>query len=309
MQQPNKLTEYYKIRRNPNIELIKTREEIAKLKGEYMAMIGHEIEVYKEEMTVKLDAYKTELEVDFEKKLNNEAIRLQELSKEEAIKNRIKGDTPTREELLNLITPLTSDIQDGHTPSEEELLVLIRPLIPKVENGHTPTDKELLSLIKPLIPEVENGRTPTKKELIALIRPLIPAAKNGSPDTGNQIVDKINSLPIKPEAQIGVNHIKDIERLITRIVKESEKSTKTRSRVGGGGDIINLYDLSSQTDGSTVTFTVPKHRKSIMVLCSDFPLMLFENNGFTVNSTRTQITLTVANAPSQGSQLALQYVT
>ena len=74
----------------------------------------------------------------------------------------------------------------------------------------------------------------------------------------------------------------------------------------GGGDIVMIKDLSALTDGSTLTFPVPYHRKAIMVIGSDFPSVLFENNGFT--DSPTEITLTVSNAPSLGSQLGFQYV-
>jgi hypothetical protein len=75
----------------------------------------------------------------------------------------------------------------------------------------------------------------------------------------------------------------------------------------GGGDIVNVSDLSSSTDGTTKTFTVPFHNKALKVEMSDFPTHLYLNNGFTVASSKLQITLTVPNAPSLGSQLAFFY--
>lgn len=69
---------------------------------------------------------------------------------------------------------------------------------------------------------------------------------------------------------------------------------------------MKVYDLSSQTNGTLKTFTVPKSVSSIIHM-SDFPYVLFEGNGYTFNAQRTQITLTVQNAPTQGSQLGFQY--
>ena len=70
---------------------------------------------------------------------------------------------------------------------------------------------------------------------------------------------------------------------------------------------MKFYDLSSQTTGSLKVFTVPKSINAI-VLSSDFlPNVLMEGNGFTLNSTRTQLTLNVSTAPSSGSQLLFQY--
>jgi hypothetical protein len=90
--------------------------------------------------------------------------------------------------------------------------------------------------------------------------------------------------------------------------QELPKKASTKSTGGhGGGDINETYDLSSQTNGVTKVFTVPVHRKSFFVLCSDFPSVLMLNNGYTVNAAKTQITLTVGNAPSNGAQLLLFY--
>ena len=59
-------------------------------------------------------------------------------------------------------------------------------------------------------------------------------------------------------------------------------------------------------DGSTKTFSVPKSVTSI-VFMSDFPHVLFENYGFTLNAQRTYLTLSVENAPSTNSQLVYSY--
>lgn len=84
------------------------------------------------------------------------------------------------------------------------------------------------------------------------------------------------------------------------------KDGKIKAR--GGGDIVMIADLSAMTDGLTKTFSVPYSRKAIMVLGSDFPSVLFENNGFSLNADRTLLTLATVNAPSAGSQLGYQYV-
>ena len=85
-------------------------------------------------------------------------------------------------------------------------------------------------------------------------------------------------------------------------VKESKKAVAR-----GGGDSIYFLDISSSTDGVTKTFTVPYSRKSV-ILCSDFPSVLMEGNGFSLDSTRTSLTFTTDNAPSSGSQTLYQYV-
>lgn len=121
-------------------------------------------------------------------------------------------------------------------------------------------------------------------------------------EEAGKIALKLNTLEEKIDKKV----IKGLDKELVNIKKAIREKAGGVKR--GGGDIIYLEDLSTQTDGNTLIFTVPKHRKAIMVIGSDFPSVLFENNGFTVNSSRTQITLTVSNAPSQGSQLGFQYV-
>jgi hypothetical protein len=165
------------------------------------------------------------------------------------------------------------------------------------QDGKTPTKKELEDLIKPLIPEpqaidTDSIASEASKRSLDELKPLIEAN-----DTIDEIIDKLNET----EDSIEIKVIKGLDNLLKRI----QKSIKEKSG-GGGGDIVYVEDLSSQTNGITLTFTVPKHRKALMVVGSDFPSVLFENNGFTTSG--NQLTLTVSNAPSQGSQLGFQYV-
>lgn len=124
--------------------------------------------------------------------------------------------------------------------------------------------------------------------------------KDGSPDTGEEIIGKINKdKNVKINAE-KVEGWKDIESMA--------KTAEANSRLGlrAGGDTVYLTDLSSQTNGVTKTFTIPVYRRAIMVTCSDFPTVLFLNNGFTIAS--GVLTLTTSNAPSEGAQLGFLYV-
>lgn len=124
--------------------------------------------------------------------------------------------------------------------------------------------------------------------------------KDGSPDTGEQIIDKINEAEglIKREKVEGLDdEFKKVAQSISNIPR------------GGGGRASHSTKFYKLTpDGTTKVFTVPKSVTSI-VLMSDSPNVLFEGaaNGFTINATRTSITLTIDNAPSVGSQLLYQY--
>lgn len=206
--------------------------------------------------------------------------------------------------LANIPEPIQGDDgKDGKTPSKKLIRKLIKPMIPVVKDGKTPKRSEIIALIKPLIPHPIPGRSPSKKEIKSAIAKMLPRFtkefKKVAEETGQTIVDKINTLPLEPKSQIDWSHIKNAPR---------DKKQKKGSGAHGGGDIVYLEDLSSHTDGVTLAFTVPYSRKSIMVICSDFPSVLFEGNGYSLNSARTQLTLSVANAPSSGSQLGYQYV-
>lgn len=125
--------------------------------------------------------------------------------------------------------------------------------------------------------------------------------KDGSPDTGEQIIDKINDddseKKIKREKVEGLDdEFKNVNERISNIPRGGGRS------FGG----MKMHDLSSSTDGSTKIFSTPKNVGGFFI-CSDFPTVLIERNGFTFNATRTQATLTTDNAPSQGSQLLFVY--
>ncbi len=173
------------------------------------------------------------------------------------------------------------------------------------------------------------GKTPTKAELKQLIKEVLPkpvksSVKLQAPVSEERIVELIKSLapttstPVAPaepveEEVIAVQDVTGLADELERLRKDIAEVRRMKKKEkgggsGGGGDIIKLADLSGQTDGARLTFTVPKSRKAIMVVGSDFPSVLFEGNGFTLNGARTSLTLQVANAPSLGSQLGFQYV-
>jgi hypothetical protein len=125
--------------------------------------------------------------------------------------------------------------------------------------------------------------------------------KDGSPDNGEQIIEKINKddskKKIKKEKIEGWDELED---------KIKTAEINTRGFLRPSGNFMYMEDLSSQTDGLTKTFTVPAHQRALFVAGSDFPNILFPNNGF--SKTAKTITLTMDNAPSEGSQLGFAYV-
>ena len=122
-------------------------------------------------------------------------------------------------------TPIKGrDYIDGRTPTREEIISLIKPLTPKSKDGHTPTREELLEIIEPLIPYVhpaKDGKTPGKEELINLIRPIV--------------AEMTNPLPIGQEKPT-YDEIKGVaEPIIRQLLTEQKKGWFGG---GGGGDLV-----------------------------------------------------------------------
>jgi len=125
--------------------------------------------------------------------------------------------------------------------------------------------------------------------------------RDGSPDTGEEIIGKINKD--KSGKVIKKEHVEGLSD-----IESMAKTAEANSRFGmrAAGDTVYLADLSSQTNGVLKTFTIPVFRRAIMVTCSDFPTVLFLNNGFTVAG--GTLTLTTDSAPSSGSMLGFLYI-
>lgn len=127
---------------------------------------------------------------------------------------------------------------------------------------------------------------------------------DGAIDTGAEIVVKINEKAnekkIKKEKVEGLAEIEEIARIA--------RSTVSSLGLRMAGDSVFLLDLSAQTNGSSKTFDISStnFRTPLLVLMSDAPYILMNGNGF--SATQALLTLSVANAPSQGSQLGLLYV-
>ncbi len=195
--------------------------------------------------------------------------------------------------ILNKITLLKGDKGDkGDT--------VIGPQGPKGDKGE-PGE----SITGPKGEQGRPGRDGVDGKDSTIPGPMGPAGKDGSPDEPLQIASKLNTTTESVEISV----IKGLQDFLNRITSLANKRVKTKGgRIGGGGDVMMVEDLSSQTNDTLKVFTVPYNRKAIKVEMSDAPHHLYENNGFTLNAARTQLTLTVNNAPTAGSQLAFIYI-
>lgn len=119
--------------------------------------------------------------------------------------------------------------------------------------------------------------------------------------TGEEIIKKINSAPA--HFQIPASRISGLPR--------DKKGTdkKYKHGGGGGGGLAFYYDLSSLTDGSTKTFTIPKNSKIIWVAGSDAPAGQYRQTTDYTGTGTTTLTLTSAvAAPSLGATLHILYI-
>jgi hypothetical protein len=177
----------------------------------------------------------------------------------------------------------------------------------KGDKGNSPSETEVISLIKPLIPKPLKGSKGDRglqgkegKKGDSIIGPKGEDGKDGSPDTGEQIISKINQDKEKIIKKEKVEGWKDIESMA--------RTAEANSRLGlrAAGDTVYLADLSSQCNGIIKTFTIPIFRRAIMVTGTDFPTVLFLNNGFTASG--VTLTITAENAPTIGAMLGFLYV-
>ena len=144
-----------------------------------------------------------------------------------------------------------------------------------------------------------------KKEVLAVLTPQIPKIEdieNNIPKLGIPIRDSLELL--QGEDRLDRKAIKGLDEL----EKQLGAKIDAIPRGGGGGGLMRgatkYYKLTP--NGSTKIFDVPKSTTAI-VFGSDFPHFWFENTGYTINASRTQITLTSDDAPSTGSQLVYSY--
>lgn len=127
----------------------------------------------------------------------------------------------------------------------------------------------------------------TKRDMkeIAELVPSGKDGKDGSSDTPDQIATKINTL----EEKIEQKTIKGLIKFLNNI-QNSIREARIRPQ-GGGGNVVEYYDLSSQLNGVLKTFTIPTNRRVLSIHASSFPFSAFRPT-IDYSSTRTTITFT-----------------
>jgi hypothetical protein len=209
------------------------------------------------------------------------------------------------ESLRSMFVEAASELKDttneNFASTKARLMAYCEGEMSKIAKSH----KEMIQKCEDKILEMKDGEDADEERVIEKVIAEFDkrdANKTEKPEeTPDEVITKIN----KAESLI------DIERInqLYDILKGLEEKISLIPR--GGGTVASRSNNSTKfypltANGSNKVFTVPKSVASI-VLMSDFPHILFEGSGFTINSTRTQITLTVENAPALGSQLLYQY--
>ena len=211
--------------------------------------------------------------------------------------SEIKDSVPTLEKLTDKIRTVKGD--KGDSPTKEELLDLIEPLISepvKGDAGYTPikgkdyfTEKEIKKIIDEATKIVqsqirvpEDGITPVKGV------DYFDGADGGS-DTPEVIVSKLESL--EDDERLDVKAIKGIEELVKRLEKKIDSKAVF---YGGGGERKHSkqYDLSPYLTGVLKTFSLPAFWEVTGVVCSSFPNALRPIIDYTTNGGASTITFT-----------------
>lgn len=194
---------------------------------------------------------------------------------------------------LNVLADkLKEDTASDTASMRQDVKDAVAAQIKAIDAKLTAVDAKLATVI-----DGEPGKDADEAKIVAdvIAQIKLPDLKEVILDTPEQLAAKLDSIEYLKKFDDLENKLNDgIKRMGQQVPARSSNSTK-------------FYDLSSQTTGSLKVFAVPEGLAGVL-FSSDFPAVLMEGNGFTLNRTRTQLTMTTTNAPSAGSQLLYQYI-
>lgn len=111
--------------------------------------------------------------------------------------------------------------------------------------------------------------------------------ENGSPDMAEDIRNKLELL--KDDERLDAKAIKGLDEIIGDVKTLKGRPVYVGGAGGRGG--VKVYDLSSELDGSTTTFSLPAFYMVIDVKLSSYPV-LQETTDYTIDPTLMKITFT-----------------
>jgi len=180
----------------------------------------------------------------------------------------------------------------------------------KGERGHTPQfgidflrPEEMAKLRGERGERGADGISADEDTVIKRVLKRIPRPKKVKPVEIKELVGK--ELARMLETLRGTSEALDYFALRNRPTIEDSKGKRTLHR-GGQGLTVRASDLSSQTDGSTKTFTIPVHTRSISLTGSDFPYTYRLTTDYTTSGVVLTIT-SAPDAPTDGSTLWFVY--
>ncbi len=214
---------------------------------------------------------------------------------------------PTIEEVRTILNKMMALIDKNNTATKtavEKVLENMGTISKNVTESHQATLHEHLGTLTNLQKETIASITAKVEERLASVKDGEPGADAPVPVKG---IDYFDGEPGK-DAELPTEET--LKALMEPLFNEMEaRVAKKINELPRGGarssHTVRVTDLSSQTNGSRKVFAVPEGLSGIL-FSSDFPTILMEGNGFTLNATRTQLTMTTVTAPSSKSQLLYQ---
>jgi len=145
----------------------------------------------------------------------------------------------------------------------------------------------------------KDGLDADDKKIIKKVLKKIPKEK-----TAEDIRDMLEYLGDEERLEISaINGLtKKLEKLESKIGKSS-----TRVLAGPSANAVLSEDLTSQCNGVAKSFTVPRHRKVIALLGTQFPIVYRPTTDFTTSNMTLTLTSEV-DAPKTGQTLTFLYV-
>lgn len=138
-----------------------------------------------------------------------------------------------------------------------------------------------------------NGKDADEEKII---EEAVDTLERNLPAFGPQFRDGLELL--KDEERLDASAIKNLEKLIKRLMDDVKFKTVTIGGGGGatagGGRIVKSYDITSALNGVTKTFSLPAFYRIISVHSSSFPNAFRPIVDYTSDASLMQITFTDA---------------
>lgn len=136
--------------------------------------------------------------------------------------------------------------------------------------------------------------------------PSLDELKSDLPRMGAQSRDGLELLT--GDERLDKSAIKGLDGLDSKLAElESIRVGAKNINVGGLINTVRVHDLSGELNGSTKVFVVPRHRRAVLLVGTQFPVIYRP----TVDYTTANVTLTLTDqvaAPETGQSLIFQYI-